>query len=138
MKQINLTLTCVIFMVVNAFAQYPISTNQARTDLYGIGKGEAQVFSQNTPFCSDLLLFIQQNGKLEAILYSGTLNSSFLNEVAAFSYNGEIYVVASIQNLLYIYCGTTAEQWNNFANNNYGTYGERFNQYISRNNCNCN
>ena len=104
-------------------------------------------FSQ-TVSCNALLSFIKQNGSKKASLPSYMMNSSWLYEVTAYSYEYKIYVVAEIKKSeysystsTYIFCGIPSSNWSNFQYGSYGdsgSYGERFHKYIMDYRCDCN
>lgn len=132
----SLIITILILFSLNTYSQYRIDTRQARTDLYGVGLGAAQVINYKIS-CAQLLSTIKSYGKLEVILNANTLSSSWLFQVDAYTYDGIIYAVANLQNTIYIYCNISNEQWSAFVDDSFGTFGERFNQYISKNGCDC-
>ena len=97
--------------------------------------------------CNDLLSFIKENGYSKGSLSSYTLDSEWLYEVKAYSYDYKIYVVAKIKTSeysystnTYIFCGIPSYNWSNFQFGGYGdsnSYGERFHKYIIDYKCNC-
>jgi hypothetical protein len=104
--------------------------------------------SGDTPSCDDLLNYIIENGYSKGTLSNYTLDSEWLKEVKAYSYDYKIYVVAKIkkneysyQTNTYIFCGISSTNWSNFKNGSYGdseSYGERFHKYIFDFKCDCN
>lgn len=98
--------------------------------------------------CSELLEYVQSNGRSKATVSSLSLyDSSWLNEVKAYSIEGNIAVVAKITRneydlygKEYIFCGVPSENWDAFYYGTYDynlTYGERFHKYIMNYGCKC-
>ena len=94
--------------------------------------------------CNDLLDFIKSEGYKNSSISNWTLNSSWLYEVTAYSYDYKIYVVAeikkneySLQTNTYIFCGIPSMNWSNFQFGTSDSYGERFHKYIIDYKCNC-
>lgn len=97
--------------------------------------------------CDDLLSFIKTKGYSKGTISSYTLDSSWLYEVKAYSYDYNIYVVAKIKKNAYsystntyIFCGIPSMNWSNFQYGGYGdsdSYGERFHRYIMDYKCDC-
>ncbi|MCX7550272.1 hypothetical protein [Xanthomarina sp. F2636L] len=97
--------------------------------------------------CDDLLSFIKDKGYYKSTVSSYTLNSEWLHEVKAYSYDYKIYVVAKIKKNAYsystntyIFCGIPSMNWSNFQYGGYGdsdSYGERFHKYIFNYKCDC-
>lgn len=98
--------------------------------------------------CEDLFEFIINKGYKKGAVSSYTMNSSWLNEVTAYSYENKIFVVAKIKENeysyntnSYIFCGIPSMNWTNFVYGGYGdddSYGKRFHKYIMDYKCNCN
>ena len=104
------------------------------------------LYSQTTS-CDELLQFITENSYKKATLNNYTLNSSWLTQVTAYTYEYKTYVVAEIKQKnayttnTYIFCGIPNQNWTNFQYGSYwdsGSYGERFHKYIIDYKCNCN
>lgn len=103
--------------------------------------------SSDTPSCEDLLDFIETNGYIKSTISNYTLDSDWLYEVKAYTYNYKIYVVAKIkkseysyQTNSYVFCDIPSTNWYNFKNGGYGdsdSYGKRFHKYIFDYKCNC-
>jgi hypothetical protein len=99
--------------------------------------------------CEDLKNFIEKKGRYYASLSSVVLNSSWLNKVTCYTYEGKNYVVAEIRKneysyttKSYIFCGIPNTNWFGFYHGNdyvdiRKTYGERFHKYIIDYQCNC-
>ncbi|MFL0354743.1 hypothetical protein [Xanthomarina sp. GH4-25] len=103
-------------------------------------------FSQEVA-CSDLVNYIKQKGYSNGTVSSYTLDSEWLYEVKAYSYDYDIYVIAKIKTSeysystnTYIFCGIPSYNWSNFQYGGYGdsdSYGKRFHKYIMDYKCNC-
>jgi ribosomal protein S8 len=94
--------------------------------------------------CDEIYEFIKSNGINMGKINKYTLNSSWLNEVEAYNYEQNYFIVAKIKgdndsSLInsYIFCSIPQTNWNNFKFGNKGTYGERFHEYIFNYKCNC-
>lgn len=97
--------------------------------------------------CDDLLSFIVENGYKKSTLNNYVLESSWLYRVTAYSYDYKTYVVAEIKEneysnrtRTYIFCGIPNMNWQSFQYGGYGdpvSYGERFQKYIFKYQCNC-
>lgn len=92
--------------------------------------------------CIEAIKIIESNLITVNFISANTLNSSWLKKVSF--YEKDKYVIAefvnpnSIENKKYIYCNVSIENWKNFKNDLNGTtYGERFNEYIHYNKCDC-
>jgi hypothetical protein len=100
-----------------------------------------------TVSCDDLLQFIKSKGTYVASISSYTMDSEWLHEVTAYSYDGKYYVIAKIKKdkysystNTYIFCGIPYRNWSDFKNGSYGdseSYGSRFHKYIMDYACNC-
>ena len=101
-----------------------------------------------TVSCDDLLEFIKAKGSYVSRVSSYTLDSEWLNDVTAYTYEGKYYVIAKIKKdkysystKTYLFCGIPYRNWTSFKNGGYGTsdsYGSRFHTYIIDYTCNCN
>lgn len=97
--------------------------------------------------CEDLTAFVIDKGYLKASLANYTLNSEWLYEVKAYTYEYIIYVVAKIkpnqysyQTKTYVFCGIPSQNWTKFQYGGYGestSYGERFHKFIIDYVCDC-
>lgn len=104
-------------------------------------------FSQEVS-CEDLLDYIKSKGSYVSSVSNLVMQSSWLFEVTAYSYNGNYFVVAKIKEneysyttKSYIFCGIPYRNWSSFKFGGYGdsnSYGERFHKYIMDYTCNCN
>ncbi|WP_418510790.1 hypothetical protein [Corallibacter sp.] len=113
----------------------------------GVPTSNSYSGTSQTTSCEDLLSYIQDNGYRKSKLSSYTLDSSWLYEVTAYTYDYDIYVVAKIkkseysyQTNTYIFCGVPSTNWSNFKNGGYGdpnSYGKRFHKYIFDYKCEC-
>ena len=105
--------------------------------LFGYILFVSSVYAQNLS-CDNLNSTIQTKGSKKKTYNSYELHSSWLQGITAYSFNGEIYVVASMNNKQYIYCGVPPSSWNQFSSNCNGcSYGQRFNKFIKHYKCNC-
>lgn len=103
-------------------------------------------FSQEVS-CKELLDFIKSKGSYVSSVGNYTMDSSWLYEVTAYSYESKYYVVAKIKEneysyttKSYIFCGIPYTNWSNFYYGGYSeskSYGERFHKYIKDYQCNC-
>jgi len=97
--------------------------------------------------CDEVMKFIRSNGyKKGSVSTFALLNSSWLKEVNAYTYENEIYVIAKIKTSEYsfsgkeyIFCGVPSSNWNSFSGLSFSdeTYGEKFHKYIIDYTCNC-
>ncbi|MCA1764350.1 MAG: hypothetical protein ABR574_07730 [Cryomorphaceae bacterium] len=97
--------------------------------------------------CDELKDFIVEEGFRKASISSYTLDSEWLHEVTAYTYEMRTYVVAEIKNNAYsystnayVFCSIPSSNWSSFRNGGYGdsdSYGERFHKYIIDYRCNC-
>jgi exonuclease VII small subunit len=104
--------------------------------------------TSNPGTCESLKKFIIENAEIVSSIEKNTLNSSWLDNVTAFEYNNDLYVIISIRennvsykSNEYIFCGIPHNNWNSFRNKaffNDSSYGERFHEYIFEYKCNCN
>lgn len=97
--------------------------------------------------CSEVQDFIKANGYANGTVSSYTLDSEWLHEVKAYTYDYKIYIIAKIkpseysyQTKSYIFCGIPSMNWSNFRYGGFGdseSYGERFHKYIFKYKCDC-
>ncbi|MBK6573609.1 MAG: hypothetical protein IPG21_14255 [Saprospiraceae bacterium] len=105
--------------------------------LFGFILFVSSVYAQNLS-CDQLNSTIKSKGSKKKTFTIDELHSSWLQEVTAYSFNGDIYVVASMNNRQYIYCGVPLISWDQFSSNCNGcSYGQRFNKFIKNYKCNC-
>lgn len=98
--------------------------------------------------CDEVMEYIKAEGFRSSSVSSYTMDSSWLYEVTAFTYEFKTYVIAKIKRneysyltQSYIFCGIPDANWRNFRYGGYNdsdSYGERFNKYIMDYKCNCN
>lgn len=103
-------------------------------------------FSQKMS-CDELLNFVKTEGRYVSSVSSYSMDSSWLKEVTAYSYDGKYYVIAKIKKdeysysaNTYVFCGIPYSNWSNFQYGSYGdskSYGERFHKYIIDYQCSC-
>lgn len=103
-------------------------------------------FSQNVS-CEELLNFVKTEATFVGTVSSYLMDSSWLNEVTAYSYDGKYYIIAKIKKdeysystTSYVFCSVPYMNWSNFRTGSYGdskSYGERFHKYIIDYQCNC-
>ena len=103
-------------------------------------------FSQNAS-CEDLMNFVKKEGRYQSSIGPYNLDSDWLYEVTAYSYENKYYVIAKIKKdknsyttKSYIFCGIPYSNWSNFKVGSYSdpkSYGERFHKYIMDYQCNC-
>jgi len=105
-------------------------------------------FSQNVS-CTQLLDYVESNGRYKGSVSSLSLyDSSWLNEVKAYTIDGNLAVVAKIKKnqydlsgKKYVFCGIPSSNWDAFYYGTYDyglSYGERFHKYIMDYVCECN
>ena len=103
--------------------------------------------SSNTPSCEDLMEYIKDNGYSKGTLSNYTMDSEWLYEVKAYTYEYKTYVIAKIKKneysyttTSYVFCDIPSTNWSNFKYGAYGdsdSYGERFHKYIMNYKCDC-
>jgi hypothetical protein len=109
--------------------------------------GISNEFRAQDVSCTELMDFVKSNGYKKGSLNSLSLNSSWLHEVTAFTYESKIFVVArikaneySLSTDSYIFCGIPNRNWENFKSWNISgddNYSEKFHEYIMPYKCNC-
>jgi hypothetical protein len=104
---------------------------------------QSHVFSQEIS-CEELTEYIETNGWKKGTLYNHALQSSWLYEVTAYSYDMKLFVIAEIKKSeysystnTYIFCGVPQYNWSQFQFQSFKTYGEKFHDYIFPYKCNC-
>ena len=100
-----------------------------------------------TPSCEDLKDFIIDNGHYLGKVSGYTMDSSWLMNATAYTYEYKTYVIAEIKTneysykgKEYVFCGVPSSNWSNFKIGSYGdgnSYGKRFHKYIMSYQCNC-
>ncbi|MCO6463528.1 MAG: hypothetical protein J5I52_05200 [Saprospiraceae bacterium] len=82
--------------------------------------------------CDELLEFIQNEGDRIRYLDDSDMNSTALNNVSLYEYDGIYYVVIRFQdgNHEYIYCDIDLSYWNRFADNVEDSYGRGYQNWI--------
>jgi hypothetical protein len=99
--------------------------------------------------CEELIAFIKEKGQKSEEVTSLSLDSSWLNNVTLYKYDGKYYVIAKIKKdeygystKSYVFCNIPYSNWSSFHSPynfiTHGTYGERFHEYIIDYVCNCN
>lgn len=98
-------------------------------------------------FCEDLMKYVVEEGRqIGQVGSMSLLNSTWLNEVTAYSIEDKIVVIAEIKKdewgystKKYVFCGIPKSNWNEFSSiyDMQKTYGERFHLYIKDYICNC-
>lgn len=120
--------------------------NQAIKELANCAGGSIESGGRSTS-CENLLEFIEDEGYRKGSVSSYTLDSEWLTDVKAYTYEYKIYVVAKIKaknsysSRSYVFCDIPSSNWSSFKNGGYGerdTYGERFHDNIFDYKCNCN
>lgn len=118
--------------------------NKISEALNSCNESQTETSSSSEYSCDEIYNYIKDNGSKKATISSYTLNSSWLNEVVAYSYDNAIYVVAEIKvnensdkMNKYIFCGIPDRNWSSFQNDSSETYGERFHNYIFNYKCDC-
>lgn len=110
-------------------------------------KVNTQNYATSEVSCDELTTFITEEGYYEGKVSSYILDSSWLQKVTAYSYDGEIFVIAeikdneySIYTNTYIFCNIPSFNWSSFKIGGYddSTYGELFHEYIYNHKCDCN
>ncbi len=105
------------------------------------------VFSQNIS-CTELLDYVESEGRSKGSVSSMSLyDSSWLQEVKAYTIEGNLAVVAKIKKNAYdmygkkyVFCGIPSSNWDAFYYGTYDyglSYGERFHKYIMDYVCEC-
>lgn len=90
--------------------------------------------------CDELLELIQDEGDRVRYLDDSDMNSTALNNVSLYEYNGIYYVVIRFQDGShdYIYCDIDLSYWNRFADNDEDSYGRGYQNWIRPNtSCGC-
>jgi hypothetical protein len=82
--------------------------------------------------CDELLELIQNEGDRIRYLDDSDMNSTALNNVSLYEYDGIYYVVIKFQdgNHEYIYCDIDLSYWNRFADNDEDSYGRGYQNWI--------
>lgn len=82
--------------------------------------------------CDELLEFIQNEGDRIRYIDDSDMNSTALNNVSLYEYDGIYYVVIRFQdgNHEYIYCDIDLSYWNRFADNDEESYGRGYQNWI--------
>ncbi|SMC33669.1 hypothetical protein [Cellulophaga tyrosinoxydans] len=89
--------------------------------------------------CKELRSKVSEYGVRDAALYSYQLQSSYLEFIFFYTYNDKNYIFVSFKtdlNNLYLYCDLPIKVIEQFLANP-GTYGEKFNKYITPYKCDC-
>ncbi|MGV6830325.1 MAG: hypothetical protein ACWA5P_02025 [bacterium] len=99
-------------------------------------------FNQNIK-CEDYKKLIKSEGKEISNLNEEYLHSSWLYNIKAYKYEGDIYVISvfkrknSVNSKEYLYCKIPSSKWNSFKNTE-GSFGSEFNKKIKPYKCDCN
>ena len=88
--------------------------------------------------CEELMENIIYEGVFFGGLDEHNLNSPFLNDVTAYIYNEEIYVVSTdSRDRTSVYCNVDKEDWEAFEANCSCSYSKKFDDHIRKHSCNC-
>jgi hypothetical protein len=104
----------------------------------------APISAQDTT-CDELANFVKSKGYYKANVPSYILDSEWLTDVTAYSYEYKVYVIAKVKKnewdfspKSYVFCGIPENNWNKFSSSySDNTYGERFHTYIMDYQCDC-
>ncbi len=90
--------------------------------------------------CTEILETVVDDGDLISDLDDSDMNSSALDYIALYEYEGLYYLVVEFtsSSKKYVYCDINYGDWNEFVDNAGDSYGESFNEYLTNSNCNCN
>ncbi len=133
----NLIFLFFIITSINVSAQAYIIKSTPPSQLYGIGKGSAQVFDSR-PYCNTLLNNVKNYGTEKAAISEQTLNSTWIKYAQIFVYESTAYVIVKLKYKEYIYCDVSVDDWQSFMKDSgYSSYGDRYHAYIKRNTCDC-
>lgn len=90
--------------------------------------------------CDELMELVIDEGDRVEVLDDSDLNSSALDYVALYEYDGTYYVIADFtsSSRRYIYCDVSKSNWNNFTDNPDNSFGSAFDDYLSSYTCSCN
>jgi negative regulator of genetic competence, sporulation and motility len=82
--------------------------------------------------CDELLEFIQNEGDRIRYIDDSDMNSTALNNVSLYEYDGIYYVVIRFQdeNHEYIYCDIDLSYWNKFVDNDEDSFGRGYQNWI--------
>lgn len=101
----------------------------------------------NNSSCENLMDFVKSKGYKKGSVGTYTLDSEWLSEVTAYTYDYKLFVIAKIKTKNsyypkpYIFCDIPSSKWSSFKNVGYGesdSYGKRFHDNIFDYKCNCN
>ncbi|MBN8676635.1 MAG: hypothetical protein J0M29_00330 [Chitinophagales bacterium] len=112
--------------------------------LFIAGSAGSTLFAQRAS-CTSLMNAVKEEADFyDEVSVFSLLYSEFLEEVKAYEYEDELFVIAKFKrepgqifSKSYIFCGISKNRWNSFKNGWTGTYGERFHQYIIDYVCDC-
>ena len=90
--------------------------------------------------CTEILKTVVDNGDLISDLDDSDMNSSALDYIALYEYEGLYYLVVEFtsSSKKYVYCDINYGDWNDFVDNAGDSYGESFHENLNYSNCNCN
>ena len=117
--------------------QRNVTDNSQNYNLSSPGNDEPDISSLT---CDELMELIVDQGDRVEQLDDSDLNSSALDYVALYEYDGTYYVIADFTSSRkrYIYCDVSKSNWNNFTDNPDNSFGSAFDDYLSRYTCSCN
>lgn len=89
--------------------------------------------------CLEILDTVMDNGDLLSDLYDSDMNSSTLDYIALYEYEGLYYLIVEFTSSgkKYVYCDINYSDWNDFVDNDEKSYGTSFNRHLGYSNCNC-
>ena len=90
--------------------------------------------------CHELLKLVKDEGYRKEYLDSSDMNSSALDFVALYEYDGVYYVIVEFtsSSQQYIYCDINKRYWDAFVENEEDSYGSGYYNYIRPNtHCGC-
>jgi len=89
--------------------------------------------------CSEILTTVMDNGDLLYDLDDSDMNSSALDYIALYEYEGLYYLIVEFTSSgkKYVYCDINYSDWNDFVDNDEKSYGTSFNRHLGYSNCNC-
>ena len=89
--------------------------------------------------CTELKHLVMDSGDKIESLDDSDMNSSALEYIALYEYDGSYYIIVEFtsSSKKYIYCDINKSDWNNFTSNDQDSYGESFQIYLRNSTCSC-
>ncbi|MBP6234509.1 MAG: hypothetical protein KA536_00140 [Saprospiraceae bacterium] len=126
----NLNIIIIIFILIFGVSCKSDSSKASRSNF---------IDKTSITTCDELIKLVVDDGDKIQSLDASDMNSSALDYIALYEYDGSYYTIVEFtsSSKKYIYCDINKSDWNNFISNDQDSYGGSFHTYLSNSTCSC-